>query len=53
MAKVASFPVENGNIRSTLNTLWRTLLEKELIEGLLVPLELPNRSRRWLPSRTS
>ena len=44
MARVAALQTKNGNIRQTVNELWQSLFEKKLIEGLLVPLELPNRA---------
>lgn len=44
MAKVAPLDVKNGKIRQTVNEFWRQLFEKNIIECLLVPLELPNRA---------
>jgi len=44
MAKVAPLSVKDGNIRQTVNNFWWQLFEKNIIEGLLVPLELPNRA---------
>lgn len=42
MAKNAILEVENGNVVQTLNHLWRQLLQKGLVDALLVPQELPS-----------
>ena len=42
MAKNAVLEVQNGNVIQTLNGLWRQLLEKGLVDALLIPQELPS-----------
>ncbi len=42
MARSAILEVRNGNPVETLNTLWRQLLEKKLVDALLIPQELPS-----------
>lgn len=42
MAKMALLEVQNGDLIGTLNTLWRQLIEKELVDALLIPQELPS-----------
>ncbi|MBN1350365.1 (Fe-S)-binding protein [candidate division KSB1 bacterium] len=44
MPKVAHLGVKDGSIRQTVNGFWKELFEKKIIEGLMVPLELPNRA---------
>lgn len=42
MARSAMLEVQNGNLIETLNGLWRQLLEKGLVDVLLIPQELPS-----------
>lgn len=42
MARSAVLEVQNGNLIETLNSLWRQLLEKGLVDALLIPQELPS-----------
>jgi len=42
MAKNAILEVQNGNVIQTLNDLWRQLLEKGLVDALLIPQQLPS-----------
>ncbi|MGB2798418.1 MAG: Coenzyme F420 hydrogenase/dehydrogenase, beta subunit C-terminal domain [Dehalococcoidia bacterium] len=44
MARFAILEVQNGNLIETLNGFWRQLLEKELVDALLIPQELPSGS---------
>jgi formate dehydrogenase subunit beta len=39
----AILEVQNGNLLNTLDGLWRQLLEKEIVEALLIPQELPSK----------
>lgn len=43
MAKTVSFSVESGSATDAMRQLLRQLLDKELVDAVLVPLELPSR----------
>ena len=43
MAKTVSFSVKDGSITSAMRQLLKQLLEKKLVDAVLVPLELPSR----------
>src|SRR4030042_4244879 len=43
MAKTVSFSVKGGSVTDALRQLLRQLLEKKLVDAVLVPLELPSR----------
>ena len=42
MVKTAVLEVQSGNLVETLNSIWRQLLEKGLVDALLIPQELPS-----------
>ncbi len=42
MTRSAVLEVRNGDLLDTLNSIWRELLEKELVDALLIPQELPS-----------
>jgi len=44
MAKVSTIPLKNQSIRTTINTFLGDLFTKKLIEGCLVPLEMPGKT---------
>ncbi len=44
MTRFAALEVQNGNLIETLNSLWRQLFEKGLVDDLLIPQELPSGS---------
>ncbi|MBE0415036.1 MAG: Coenzyme F420 hydrogenase/dehydrogenase, beta subunit C-terminal domain, partial [Dehalococcoidia bacterium] len=43
MATSAILEVKGGGLLNTLNTLWRQLFEKGIVDALLIPQELPSR----------
>src|SRR5512136_3424022 len=43
MAKTVSFSVKDGSITGAMRQLLRQLLEKKLVDAVLVPLELPSK----------
>jgi formate dehydrogenase (coenzyme F420) beta subunit len=43
MAKTVSFSVKDGSVTGAMRQLLKQLLEKKLVEAVLVPLELPSR----------
>ena len=43
MAKTVSFSVKDGTITGAMRQLLKQLLEKKLVDAVLVPLELPSR----------
>lgn len=43
MAKTVSFGVKDGSITSAMRQLLKQLLEKKLVDAVLVPLELPSK----------
>ena len=43
MAKTVSFSVKDGSVTGAMRQLLKQLLEKKLVDAVLVPLELPSR----------
>ncbi|MCK4331881.1 MAG: Coenzyme F420 hydrogenase/dehydrogenase, beta subunit C-terminal domain, partial [Dehalococcoidia bacterium] len=44
MSRDAALEVKDGKLAESINTFFRSLLERNLLDALLVPLELPSKS---------